>query len=456
MSHRLALGAAAALLLALPAHASNFVCTGSPPVCSIPAGDNTSQAFLDIESPAFQASNAGNFVVTAGFGINAAVAVLSTAGGTSGTPSSDFQFTDTGSATLNGPSSIGASASSFQAMQLQSVGAPGASGQGGGAGGNSGTVTATLTNTAVTASFQAVTGGTYGLFAETVGGNGGSTDKDGDAAGAGGVAGTLSLSLQGTTVTSTPANNQGAAIFVGQIGGNGGSAESQSNANGGAGGQTNALTLTINGGGASFTSSYTGSGTNAAVAIEQQGGAGGALGDSSGGGQGGSAGPVTITLTDTSITTHGAAGFVLNQVGGTGGLANTSSTGGLGGGTPRWSRSPSRIPASRRFQVAQACCCSRPAGRGAAATASTRATTAMAIPAARPGGSISRSRRRRPGRPCPAAVRMPPRSSCNRRAVRVEPAPRPAAACSRSLPAAMAGQARRRATFRCRPVVRWG
>ena len=331
---------AIAVLIVAPAHATTiFTCTGGVTSCSIDAGTFTSPASVNSSEPFFTATNAGTFNVTSSANIQSAMSVLSistssggsSSAGATGFASSGFQFTNAAPIIFTSPEGFGTQTGLFQAVLLQSQGNNGSAGEGGGSGGDGGPLTATFTSGGVNTTFGSVTGGTYGIRAETTGGNGGGTTKNNLGGGSGGVAGTLSLSLSGVSVNTSQANNPGAAILMRQTGGAGGSAQNQSNATGGAGGQVNALSLTINGGGASIIGSNLGGSRIAAVDIQQTGGSGGALGDSSGGGQGGSAGPITISLTNAGISALGGSAMVVTQVGGTGGLANTSSTGGTGG-----------------------------------------------------------------------------------------------------------------------------
>jgi len=198
----------------------------------------------------------------------------------------------------------------------------------GGNGGNGGTANAT---NAAGAYITINTAGT-GIFATSDGGVG-ANNLDTAAPGNGGNGGVTNVTNSGTIITN-PANADG--IWASSLGGNGGSGNPSSGAGnvGGTGGNGGTVNLTNNG--AITTSGASSSGIDVSVG-GGIGGVGGStgLGDASAGGVGGNGGTVTLinngTIATSGALAYGILAFSNGGTGGAGGTAYNDAPGGMGG-----------------------------------------------------------------------------------------------------------------------------
>jgi hypothetical protein len=257
-----------------------------------------------------------------------------------------------GAVSVSNAGSIGTSGVGSSGIFAQSVGGSGASPGtsvaisldlllAGTAGGAAGAVSVTHTGSIVTTGY-----GSYGIFAESLGGTGGaslgstSLVPGSTAGGNGGAAGNVNVSVAGSITTSGAFAHGVFASSVGGTGGAGAPLGLYNASDGGTGGAAGAVTINVAAGSVISTAG------NDAHAIYgmSQGGTGGAGGtslgfwaDAGGGGNGGSGGNVTINNQGT-LSTSGnyAYGIFAQSVGGSGGYggdaAGLFARSGVGGG----------------------------------------------------------------------------------------------------------------------------
>ncbi|WP_454917383.1 hypothetical protein [Xanthobacter sediminis] len=249
-------------------------------------------------------------------------------GGSTDTP---LSITNSGAITLNLPGTQVINGAGIWAMDLGGgVGFPDTGGNSSGVTiNNSGAITINLAGQQSFAGIEATSQG---------GGAGNDNDEDGGSAGAGGNAGTVSVTNSApVAVTYTLQNVSAPAGLYGIVSESVGAAGGISyDGNGGAGGAGGAASVTLTAGGdvavtlapgsAALDPSFNGGG----VVVIATGGTGGTTSneESADGGSGGSAGTATIQVTDADVTTsgNGLPALLLVQQGGTGGYAGCQSS----------------------------------------------------------------------------------------------------------------------------------